>query len=396
MRILFLSRWYPFPADNGSKIRIFNLIKQLASENELALISFTEDDVDVRRIESLRQFCRSVDVVPYRHFRPGTAKAALGLFSTRPRSVVDSFSAPMRDKVEQAVAQSSFDAVIASQNDMAPYGLYARGVPRLLEEVEISIYREQARREVRPMRRLRKQMMWSKWRRYFGALIRKYDGCTVVSQPEVEPVHLAAPGYEPIAVIPNGADVERFTGDFGRPQPNTIVYTGALTYYVNLDAMKFFIGEVLPRVQAEVPEVRLRLAGRMDGVPVDDLPKNPAVEFVGHLSDIRPFVTSGWLSIVPERVGGGTRIKVLESMALGTPVVATEWATIGLTTTDGRDILASDDPGRLAELVVRVLRDPDLRQSLSAAGRQTIEGRYDWRVVGRELNTFLHRITRAQ
>ena len=389
MRILFISRWYPYPADNGSKIRVYNLIRELARTNEIWLASFAEEEITAERLAGMRALCKRVEVAQYRRFQPNGAQALAGFFANKPRSVVDTFSDAMKQHVERMATETQFDCVVASQIDMALYPLLVKGVPRILEEIEISIFAEQARRAQGPLNKMRKQLMWTKWRTYMRDVLAQYDGCTVVSQPEIAPIQSALSGYDRIGVIPNGADLERFTGNFGRPDRDTLVYTGALTYYVNFDAMKFFVAEVLPKVQAKVPTVKLLMAGRTDGVPINDLPQNPAAIHAGYRKDIRPFVASGWASVVPERLGGGTRIKVLESMALGTPVVSTNWGVQGLELQNGSDALFTDDPSELAAQIVRVLRDPALRESLRQNARQTVEAKYDWRVIGRQFEAFI-------
>lgn len=389
MRILFLSRWYPFPADNGSKIRIHNLIRELSRNHEVWLVSFTDEQLDRARLDGMRELCARVETVAYRRFNPVGIQAITGLISPKPRSVVDTFSEELKQRVERVCAETTFDCVIASQVDMAPYALYAKDVPRILEEVEISIYAEQARRAQGTLSKLRKNLMWSKWRSYMRDTLAQFDGVTVVAEPEFGAIRQAAPGFDNLAVVPNGADLQRFTGNFGRPERDTLIYTGALTYYVNFDAMKFFIADVLPKIQAQRPQVKLLMAGRIDGVPVNDLPMNPAAIHAGYRKDIRPFVASGWVSVVPERVGGGTRIKVLESMALGTPVVATKWATVGLDVQQGYDILFADEPQALSGLVLSVLKDANLRETLRTNARKTVEAKYDWRVIGDHFQQFI-------
>lgn len=389
MRILFLSRWYPFPPDNGSKVRIFQLIKELSRGNEVWLLSFCDEPIDAARIAGMQVFCKRVETVQYRRYNPGSAKSLAGLFSNKPRSEIDTYSPEFAAKVQQMAGETKFDCVIASQFDTASYALLVKGVPRILEEIEISIYAEQARRAQGALNKARKQLMWSKWRSYMRDILAQFDGCTVVSTPEVAPIQAAAPAFKHIEIIPNGADLERFTGEFGMPQPDTIVYTGALSYYVNFDAMKFFIGEVLPRVAQARPAVKLMMAGRTENVPLHELPQHPAAQCVGYISDIRKFVAEGWLSVVPERIGGGTRIKLLESLALRTPVVATQWASIGIDASQGEELLYSDDPNQLATYILDVLSSEQLRTRLSQKGRVLVERKHDWRVIGIRLEDFV-------
>jgi glycosyltransferase involved in cell wall biosynthesis len=391
MRLLFLSRWYPYPANNGSKIRIYNLVKYLGQHHDVYFVSFTEPDdpVSAERIEAMRAHCREVRAIPYHTFNPGSLKAVMGFLGAIPRSLVDSFSPEMHEAVQQLARLVSFDAVIASQVDMPIYTRGLQGMAKILEEVEISIFLEQVKRAASPLKKMRKQLMWSKWSNYMRGVMQAYDAVTVVSEPEIHPLQQVIPGYERISVLPNGADLSRLTGDFANPQPNTMVYTGALTYYVNFDAMQFFLADVFPLIAAECPEAVISMAGRLEGTRVAELPTYPNAKHVGYLSDVRPFVQGGWLSVIPERVGGGTRIKLFESLALGTPVIATKWAATGVSAREGIEILTADTPSDLAAAILRLFGDTALRESLSRAGRKLIEDHYDWLVIGRQLDNVI-------
>jgi glycosyltransferase involved in cell wall biosynthesis len=396
MRLLFLSRWFPYPANNGSKIRIFNLLKYLGQHHEVYLVSFDGDGeaVSPERIEAMRAWCKEVYAIPYRSFEGGSLKALSGLFSSIPRSLVDTFSTPMHQRIQELAGRVAFDAVIASQIDMPIYTRDLHGPAKILEEVEISIFQEQVKRETHPLKKARKQLMWSKWMNYMREVMETYDRVTVVSQPEVHPLQTIIPGYERIAILPNGADLKRLTGHFAAPAPHSMVYTGALSYYVNFDAMQFFLGEVFPLIAAECPEVVLSMAGKLEGTRVAELPTYPNAQHVGYLSDVRPFVQGGWLSLIPERVGGGTRIKLFESMALGTPVVLTRWAATGVEARDGVEFLTADTPRDLAAACLRLFRDPALRASMSAAGRKLIEERYNWTSIGHQLDRIIEEAVR--
>jgi len=201
------------------------------------------------------------------------------------------------------------------------------------------------------------------------------------------------PGYAALEVVPNGVDIESYTGDFGSPVPDTLTFTGVLTYFANFDAIGFFLEEIWPRVRASRPGAKLWITGRTEGVPLERLSLDEGVNFTGYLDDIRPHVARSQVCIVPLRVGGGTRLKILEAMALGTPVVSTSKGAEGLDVTAGQDILIADEPQAFANAVLRLLDDADLRARLSENGRRLVSERYDWREIGTRLNAFLERVT---
>ncbi|MGQ0601230.1 MAG: glycosyltransferase family 4 protein [Anaerolineales bacterium] len=389
MNLLFLSRWFPYPPDNGSRIRVFNLLKALSTRYTVDLISFAEGPVAPEHLEALRFICRRVEVAPYRGFQPNGWRALAGFFSTAPRSIVDTYSPEMRRRVECASQAQAYDIVLASQLDVAPYVGFARGAVRILEEIELTLLHEAFTTERHPLKQARYGLMWWKLTRYLKQLLRSFDGYTVVSQAEHDLVQRLAPSGLHGIIVPNGVDVASHSDDFGKPEPDTLIYSGALTYHANFDAVRYFLREIFPRIQAVRPQVRLVITGRHDGVPLERLPMHAGVTLTGYVPDIRPYVASAWCTVVPLRQGGGTRLKIIESLALGTPVVSTSKGAEGLNLEHDRHLLLADGPDEFAAGVVRVLADNDLRARLSAEGRRVVARQYDWEQIGRAFTNFV-------
>jgi glycosyltransferase involved in cell wall biosynthesis len=271
---------------------------------------------------------------------------------------------------------------------MAPYALALGGVPALLEDLELSIFRDQLR-DASLSRRLHAQLTWFKLSAYLRRILPRFGACTVVSEGERGHVRLAAPGYDRVSIVPNAVDLGTYDGVFGQPRANTAVFSGALTYGPNLDAMQTFVKDIHPLIRRAVPDFQLQITGGTGGIDVADLLQQPGVELTGHLADIRPTVAQSWMSVVPLRLGGGTRLKILEAMALGTPVVSTSKGADGLGVTDRRDILLADEPSVFAARVVELLGSYELRQRIGAGGRRLVESTYDWQLVGQNLNHLL-------
>lgn len=397
MRILFISWWFPYPPDNGSRIRNFNLIRHLAAVgHEVTLIAFSRDHADAERVNALSPYCREVRLVPGRTFRPRSLRGLVGFFSVRPRSVVDLYEPKMAQAIQQAMGQNQFDVMIASEigaaTNTAFYLLGMEGIPKVIEDLELGALWEHYKMQCTLRGRARYGLMWWKTLRFVARLLRDFDGCTIASEQERAIALEIAPGYRHLAVVPNGVDLDFYQGDFGTPTQNTLVFTGALTYDANLDAMDFFLREVFPHVQMRRSDVTLRITGKIEGIAIERLPLSQSVILTGYLDDIRPCVTQSWACIVPLRIGGGTRLKILEAMALGTPVVATSKGAEGLEVTPEEDILIADEPVAFAEQVVRLLEDAALRAKLSQNGRQLVRERYDWQIVGRQFNAFLEKV----
>ena len=385
MRILFLSAWCPLPADNGSKLRITHLLRELARQHEIDLLAFAPESPDDAALRALKDMCASVELLPETPFAARAGGPMLGLLSFQPRSVVANHSPRMAAAVRQRNAQR-YDLVIASQMHMAPYAMLMQYTPRLLEEVELATLFEQFQSAQRLRSRLRYGLTWWKTRRYVARLLRQFAGATVVSDRELELIRSLAPARMPLAVVPNGVDVAACAQDFGPPEGDTLIYPGALSYAANFDAMDYFLGAILPHVRAARPDARLRITGRATPAQVAALPRAEGVEFTGYLDDVRPAVARAWAEVVPLRKGGGTRLKVLEALALGTPLVSTSKGIEGLALEDGRHVLVADTPTDFAAATARLLDQPDLRARLAAAGRQLARERYDWQASGQRLN----------
>jgi glycosyltransferase involved in cell wall biosynthesis len=397
MRILFLSRWLPYPVDNGSKIRILGLLTELARAHEVSLVAFAgpHERLDDEGRLALAACCASVEAVTYPGYRAGSARAVAAFLSPRPRSLVDSHSPALLAAARSAAR--GCDLIVASQIDMVPYAVAMPGLPALLEELELSHYLDPVRRAATPSARVRPMLTALKLRAYLRRAMPRFAACTVVSKGERRNLRQLVPSYRhPISVVPNALDLSRYRGSFGPPEPNSIVFPGALTFGANRDAAELFLGQILPLVAVAEPSVRLRITGRTDGVDLSTMPSHPAVSYTGYVPDIRPVVAGSWASIAPLRVGGGTRLKILESMALGTPVVATSKGAEGLDAVDGQDILIADDPTAFADKLIALMRSPELRARLAAGGRRLVESRYDWRAVGRELRAIVDSIALAR
>ena len=382
MRVLFLSRWFPVPADNGSKLRVLHLLKALAGRHQVTLASFTSEAPTDEDVQGLRRWCSAVHTVPLRPSEPRRLESIRGLFDREPRSVRVSFHLEMRTLVQGLWESSHPDLVVASEIDMAPYALHLPRTPAVLDELQLAAFYGQIASSTGSLSRIRRRLMWAKREAYTRRLMGAFDACTVVSPVERELVRRVAPNLPPPEVIPNGADLTPVAGSNSDPVAGSIIYAGSVTYAPNLEAVAYFIRDILPQVRAAVPETIFTVTGRTDGVDLDGLREAEGVRFSGPLDDIRSAIARSWLSVAPICSGGGTRLKILESLAVGTPVVSTSKGVEGLDLVNDRHVLVADDPQAFATAVVRLLCDPKLRRRLGEDGRREVARLYDWERIG--------------
>lgn len=377
MRILFLSRWFPYPPHNGSKLRVYHLLRGLVTAHEVTLVSFFEQgDIfsDSLEIKTLRE----VHLVPWKPFNPSSIRSRLGYLNPKPRSMIDSFSPQMSQTIQKILHAEDYDLVIASQIGTAAYSREFRGLPALFEELEIGLLYEHSEDSISAIQGLRNKLTWLKHQSYLKHLIRDFCACTVVSNHEKHILKHAIPNYHNIHIIPNCIHLDDYQEIPHQLAPSSLIFTGSFRYRPNYEAMVWFVGDVLPHIQQSLPDMRLIITGDHAGLP---LPKAKNVILTGFVNDVRPLVAGSLVSLAPLLSGGGTRLKILEAMALGTPVVATTKGAQGLDVEDGENILIADTAGRFAEAVQSVVTNPGIRQRMVTNAHQLVREKYNWDVV---------------
>ena len=379
MKILFLSRWFPYPANNGSKLRIYNLLRGLAKHHDVTLLSFAgQPDVSLDAFES-QKICSEIHVVRWREFDPNSVRARFGFFSFTPRSIIDTFSSEMAGMITQLLKVHDYDLVIASQLSMAAYRPYFEKIPAVFEEVEIGLSYGEIHHSSDFKNRLRHAFTWFKLRMYLSRLFDSCQTCTVASEQEQQ---LLAQNFSihngTIEVIPNCIQVDDYENHNSTVVPNQLIFSGSFRYSANYNAMLWFVGEVFPRILEQIPDAHLVITGDHADLP---LPSTQNITLTGYVDDIKTAVASSWVSIAPLLSGGGTRLKILEAMSVGTPVVSTSKGAEGLDAVTGTHLFVADLPDIFADHVVRILKNKDLRDQIAKSANEFVKEKYNWKVV---------------
>lgn len=378
MHILFLSRWFPYPANNGSKLRIFNLLRGLSRAHTVDLVSFYDPGEGAADLAGLQGICQGVRVIAWREFDPTSLNALRGLFGVTPRSVVDTYSVEMSRVIRDALEAKRYDLLIASQIDMALYAVEQSEIPVLLEEAEVGVYAQKAAQASAWMGRLRHGLTWWKYRQYLRGLFRNIAAATVVSEQEKRLLQSAVPQAHRVIVIPNCMQLQDYDGVSAKPRPDSLIYTGSFRYDVNHEAMEWFAREVYPLILADHPQASLIITGDPAGKA---LPAAKNIVQTGVVADVRPLLAAARVALAPLQTGGGTRLKILEAMALRTPVVSTTKGVEGLDAQAGVHLLVADSPRDFADAVLQLLQDDALRERLADAGYQLVRQKYNWDAV---------------
>jgi sugar transferase (PEP-CTERM/EpsH1 system associated) len=263
--------------------------------------------------------------------------------------------------------------------------------------VESEIWRRHAETKWFPARLLY-ILQYRRMLRFEGRTLRRFDAVLAVSDADRQTFARAYPNAirEPVHVVPTGVDTAYFVPGASDPASRSIVFTGSMDWLPNEDAMCYFVREVLPLVRAEEPSATLSIVGRAPTPSVRKLAVEAGVTVTGGVPDVRPYVRGAAVYIVPLRIGGGTRLKIFEAMAMGKAIVSTAVGAEGLPVTEGEHLLLADEPHAFARDIVRLMRDGHRRNELERAARAFVVAAYDWSAVAGALETALLHTVRTR
>ena len=378
MRILALSTWYPHPPDNGSKIRAHYLLKALHDRHEVTVAAFCPPHEVDRARQIVDPAHLNVQPVPDDPFRHAAAPQWLKFASPIP--IIYWPSRAMQHAVADLAGRGRWDVIVAIQAPVAPYVLSFKDTPKVLDIDTALSFQMRSRHTSRG--NVRTWLSWQKAHVYEQRLFRQFQACTLAADGERAYLQDLLGQACAIEVVPNGVDCAHNKPGLFAAQPNSLVYNGALTYNANYDAAHYFLKDIYPLIRQHCPEVSFTITGSTKGVDRSGLQLDDSVNLSGYVDDIRAVVGSSAVCVVPLRQGSGTRLKILEAMALGVPVVSTRKGAEGLDARHGEHLLLADDAPTFAQHVLTLLKEPALGARLSAQARQLVEQHYDWSSIG--------------
>lgn len=396
IKVLLLTPQTPFPPDQGAPIRNFSFVRYLGQNPayELSLLSFArpdEDPISSPALAELRKYCRRVELVPHPPARSKFIRLRESLFGRLPDLAKRLASPAFETALTQILGAENFDVIQCEALEMVPFLVNRPGLTaRLVLDEHNAEYLLQ--------RRIFEQDWKSGWKRRPAALyswlqarrltayerkaLARFDRTIAVSQPDRAAVESLFPTRHPIAVIPNGIDLDEFRpGPVEDEKPDTLVFTGTMDFRPNVDAVTWFVREVWPLILIKKPKAQFFIVGRRPSPAVAALQYQPGIEVTGEVADARHFVRKSALYVVPMRMGGGVRFKVLEALAMGKAVVTTGMGADGIDLTGGGEAVIADTAGDFAREVLALLDDPGRRETLARQGRRFVEKNFDWRRI---------------
>jgi sugar transferase (PEP-CTERM/EpsH1 system associated) len=384
MRVAVFTPYLPYPPDTGGKIRSYYLLRALTARFEVDLYTVYYGKMPSSLdIEALQRYCRRVGLFRLvKRWR--TRDRIRRILSWLPRLVTYFYTSRSLERASQHLRDGAYDLVVADEICMTPYAELTPDLPRVVsrQKVDHVHYREIATARSWGLEKILDLIEATKLQRYERAKMPLYQACLVCSEKDGQLIRQDAPEM-PVVVIPNGVDLSTFVPS-RHPESRcpTLLYVGAMDYYPNIDAVRFFFRTMYEPLRQAVPHLGVQVVGHTPPPEIRQLAELPGVEVTGSVPDVRPYYEQATVFIVPLRLGGGTRLKIVEAMAIGLPVVSTTVGVEGLDVRPGENILIADDAASFTDGVLRLLRDPDLRDRI-AEGGQVLARRYDWTILTR-------------
>jgi glycosyltransferase involved in cell wall biosynthesis len=391
MRVLVVSPYFPFPPTFGASVRIYQLIRKLVERHDVTLVSYADagDEAGIRELSrtvSVRGVHRTEESLAARRLLQ-----ARSLLSREPFASLVLHSKAMQAAIDDLCASTDFDLIHLEFSTM--WGLrFPAWIPVVVDEhnIEYELYRRLYEGERSHLRRAFNRLEYLRVRRLEERCWKEAQACVVTSDREEPTVRAVARGV-PTAVVPNGVDLEYFAPWTDETQPHSVVFNGILNYRPNLDAAIHLVDDVWPLVLERCPSALLVIVGRAGEREARAL-RRATVDVVGSVPDIRPYLGSAEVVAVPIRMGGGTRLKVVEALSMAKPTVSTSIGCEGLAVRDREHVLIADGAETFAQQILALFGDAQLRRRLGLAGRTLVEQSYSWHLAGERLEALYRRV----
>lgn len=399
MKILILDEEFPYPINTGKRTRSFNLYRRLAKQFKIYYIGYGEYRsvaAEALRKEGIEPITVPMKI-PQKQGPLFYLRLLVNLFSPLPYIVTSHYTKVYRDVLQDSLNKLQPDLLIC---EWTPYAIYVKKLSffkKLLSthNIEADIWQRYYENEANGLRRWYIGKQWRKVAQFERRALNWMNGALAVSELDRQCLTQWYPTL-PKAVISNGVDLDYFQP---LPQPENrrnLVFTGSMDWRPNQDAARYFVREILPLLRQDRPDLECTFVGRSPPADIQALAAVPGMHITGTVEDVRPYVEGAAVYVVPLRIGGGSRLKILEAMAMGRAVVSTTVGAEGLDVIRDQHVLLADDPPTFAESILSLLDDPERCQKLAMEGRRLVEQCYGWDALADRFGDFIREIAAGE
>lgn len=397
-RAFLLMPYIPYPVDRGTYQRVYHLFLELCQCYEVDLVCL-QSDGGARSMEAFKAHTRRCLAIPFEH-PPWPKLFPQRLLNPLPTTALHWQSESVYAQLEQFVAGQQYERVIFIDLVMWPYirRLFPQHPHRIIDRSRVDwLFQLEEFRTLDcgwRQRWLRRENLY-KLARLEREAYAGVAGMVVCGSDDLDFLQQRLGDASKIFVLPNGYNENYFDPARWPRQPTpspSILFCGALDYSPNIDAIDWFAEQVWPQLRSALPDLSWQIVGKSSGAHAQRWASLEGVELIGEVEDVRPYYQSAWLQVVPLRIGGGTRLKIVESLGMCCPVVSTTLGAQGLDLQSGRELLLADGAQAFGEQVLRLLSDLDLSAALQDAGSRTVRAQYRWQQLGQKLNTYLQQL----
>jgi len=391
MKVLVIDEWLPWPLENGKKIRTYNLLSRLTSEHEIHLIAYTDDSPNERE---KRQHLESVGirVVPVKDTRIQKwtpkyyAKVLLNLLSSEPFSSVYHIKPAFINKLKGAVETIKPDLIHCEWTNLAPFLNYVTDIPSVISShnVESDIWKRFAQASKNPVTKIIARDQARKIENLERFWYPKADHCIAVSEADGKIIE----GYgAKVTVVDNGVDIDYYDIKSGNVDENMIIFVASYETFSNQDAAYFFLEDVFPELHRKLPAIHVWFVGKDPPNRLKNYEtRYPAVHVTGTVPDVRDYLSKAALCFVPLRIAGGSRLKILEAMAIRKAVISTSIGAEGLKIKNKENIILADTPVEFSQKIEDLLFNKQLRMNIANSAWDLVKNQYDWPVLAKIMN----------
>lgn len=382
-----LTPYLPYPLVSGGQIRTYNLLKHLSIHHDITLFSLIKDEAERKHLRELKPYCRKIQLFKRTKNPFVLRNILLAGFSPYPFVVTRNLPLGMRKAVQDELQKTQYDLIHAETFYMMP-NIPETKVPIILAEQTIEYlgyqdYMKKSNPLLRPLLAIDIAKI-KYWEKYFW---NKADKLITMSEEDKNFIEKSLAKPLNISVVANGVDLDFFSKvKKNLPKDPTVLFVGTFKWLPNIEAVQEIVKKIWPLVLQQLPNAKLKIVGFSPTDKIRGYTKEPSIQVMGGIDDIRNAFATAHVLLAPIRSGKGTRYKVLEAMITGTPVVATTLSAEGLDLEDGKNVLIADTPAALASATVKLLKDFALQQKLGAAGEKIVRQGYSWDTIAKDLD----------